>query len=395
VTSENVPVTIDDDSYVPQIRITVDNQELPPSVLADVIDLKVTLQSGQPGGCTMTLSNHFTILETEQHDSLRKYQHSDGDVFDVFKQITVEMGYVGRMQLLFVGEIQSLQPSFPSAGAPTLTVTGIDYLNRLRNDKPGNGRSKAYRGRADWQIVQDVVKRHPDLAFSEESDKNGPINVEPVMQGDKDDLEFVLRLAQRNDFECRFIIDKSDNRPALYFGLPLDKRDGRPITQLQLAWEQSLISFTPKQKTGHLVSKVTVRGWNPRKKEPFEYATRLDDIAKTGGEGETGPELLKDKIAGKDKTAEKEERIVDRAIQSQEEAKRLAIKVLNENAYKFLTGSGEAMGEPKIRPQVNLKLTGLGRYDLVYYVTKVDHTYGASGYTTSFEVEALRRRKSS
>lgn len=383
--SENIPITIDDDSYAPQIRITVNNQELPPSVLADVLDLKVTLQKDELGGFTMTLSNHFTILETAEQDSLRKYQHSDDGVLDVFKPITIEMGYVGRMQTMFVGEILSLQPSFPSAGAPTLTVSGTDFLNRLRRDKPGSDKSKAFRNRADWQIAQEIADRH-QLAFSEESDKDGPINVEPVMQRDMDDLQFVLYLAKRNDFECSVIIE--NNRPVLYFGVPRDKRDGSEVTQLGLTWGESLVSFTPKLTVGRMVSKVTVRGWNSRKKEVFEYTAEIKDLPKTGGGGKTGPELQK-------KAGAKEERIVDRPIQSQEEAKRLAIQLLNDTANEFLTGSGEAMGEPKIRPLVNLQLAGIGaRYDGVYYVTKADHTFGASGYTTSFEVERLREEKS-
>jgi phage protein D len=48
------------------------------------------------------------------------------------------------------------------------------------------------------------------------------------------------------------------------------------------------------------------------------------------------------------------------------------------------------MGEPLIKPQVNLKISGIGqRFDGTYRVTKADHTYGASGYTTSFEVERM------
>jgi len=78
-------------------------------------------------------------------------------------------------------------------------------------------------------------------------------------------------------------------------------------------------------------------------------------------------------------------------VQSQDEARTLAIQLLTETANQFLSGSGEAMGAPEIVPGVNLTLRGLGaRYSGTYYVTRADHVFGASGYTTSFEVERLR-----
>ena len=64
------------------------------------------------------------------------------------------------------------------------------------------------------------------------------------------------------------------------------------------------------------------------------------------------------------------------------------IGLLKRNANEFLTGTGEAMGDPSIRPGVKVRLEGLGkRFRGEYVVTKADHVFGSGGYTTSLDVE--------
>ena len=371
--SEQLVVRPGVEAYAPQIVVKVEGRELPQDALEDVIELRVTLQRDELGGFSMLLANNFE-LETQ------KFRHSDDRRLDVFKPVEIAMGYAGRLTTMFVGEITALQPSFPSSGLPTLNVTGTDMLGRLRRSKPGDGTTKAYDGVADWQIAEQIAKRHK-LTFSQQSTREGQRNTQ-VMQRDMDDLQFLMWLAKRNDFECAIVIE--NGKTALYFGKPRDKR-GPGVKQVNLVWGESLVSFTPRLTVGAQVSKVTVRGWDPRKKEKFEYTAQLADIPNTGGGGKTGAQILEDKAGAK------EERIVDRAVQSQEEAKRLAVQLLLETANQFLTGTGESMGETAIRPQTVVNLGGLGsRYDGDYYVSKCDHVYGASGYTTSFDVERMR-----
>lgn len=380
--AERMSPVRDDDSYAPQIKVIVGDQNITESLLQDVIDLRITLQKDELGGFTMQLANHFEVPELgEGYSARRKFRHSDDKRLDVFEPVTIELGYAGRMAPVFVGEITMLQPAYPSSGVPTFTVTGTDMLNRLRRSKPGENTSKAFHQRADWEIAEQIAKRH-GLKFSTQSAHEGPKHTQ-VMQRDMDDLQFILYLAKRNEYECTVIIE--NGKPALYFGTPRDKRDSAAVEQLRLAWGESLISFTPKLRVGGQVSKVTVRGWSSRKKEVIKYTATIKDIPKTGAKGMTGAEILEKKAGAK------EERIVDRVVQSEEEAKRLAIQLLTETANEYLTGSGESIGEPTLRPQTNLELVGLGeRYDGVYYVTKTDHMYGAAGYRTSFDVERMR-----
>lgn len=360
------------DAYVPQIEIKVAGQEV---ALDDVIELRVTLQKDELGGFSLQLANDFDLVT-------QAFRHSDLSSLDVFEPVEIRMGYAAanRMATMFVGEITALSPSFPSSGNLTLTVTGTDLLGRLRRSKPGAAQTKAFTNLRDWEIAQQVARRNK-LGWSKDSTTEGPIH--PIVtQRDMDDLTFVLWLAKRNDFEVAVVIE--DEKEKLYFGKPRDKRGPEAVTEVALTWGEALVAFTPRLTVGRQVSKVTVRGWDPRKKQKIEATASIEDL-KAHGKGRSAAEILESK------TGPKEERIVDRAVQSQEEAKALATQLLAETANEFLTGQGEVMGEPAIRPQTIVTLGGLGRrYDGDYYVTKVDHVYGGSGYRTSFEVERMR-----
>jgi phage protein D len=82
--------------------------------------------------------------------------------------------------------------------------------------------------------------------------------------------------------------------------------------------------------------------------------------------------------------------VVDAPVQSKREADELARALLLKRAYDFVTGSGQCIGQPEMRPGDNLAITRLGRrFDGQYYVKKTTHTFGASGYLTEFDVRRI------
>jgi len=380
-TSERTDIVPADEAYAPQIEVLLDGKDVTDTVLDDVIDLKVTLEKDALGGVTIQLANHSEWSLDGQKTTDGKYRHSDNNDIDVLMPIVISMGYVGRLQSMFVGEVTTMQSAFPSAGVPTFTVTGTDRLQRLRRAKPGKDTKKVFENLAHWEIAKLVAARH-DLDYGSRSVTDGE-KQKHESQKDMDDAAFILHLAHQNDFEASVVIEEGKQK--LYFGPATDKRDGEKVTQLGLQYGQSLMSFTPKIGVARQVSSVTVRGWDSRTKKKFVYKATSKDLPNTGGKGKSGPERIEKQLKAK------EEVIVDRPVQSQQEAKDLAIEILTEIAYEYLTGSGEAIGDPRIIPGVNLELTGLGqRFNGIYYVTKCDHSYGASGYTTSFEVKRLK-----
>lgn len=367
-----------DDRYAPEISIRVEQQEVP---LRDVLELRVTLQRDEVGGFSMVLANPW-LLEKDGKHLAGTFRHSDLRDLDVFKAVEIRMGYAagGRVEPIFVGEIITLAPSFPSSGLPTLQITGTDLLGRLRRAKPDGRTKKSWEDETDGEIAEQIAQRY-HLPLAKGSRKDGPSR--PITnQRDQDDLKFLLGLAKRNDYEAVIVLE--GGKPALYFGPPRDRRGAAATTERVLKWGESLISFTPRLTVGRQVSQVTVRGWDPRKKEAIEYTAKVSDL-KAPGRGKTGAELLAEKAGAKT------ERIVDGVVQNLADAKALAIQLLADTANQFLTGTGETIGDPAIRPETIVDLGGLGgRYDGPYKVIKADHVFGANGYTTSFEVERMR-----
>jgi len=203
-----------------------------------------------------------------------------------------------------------------------------------------------------------------------------------VVQKNQDDAQFLMERAKRIDFDCFIRICPKTGRDTLHFISPTDARDGSKVRVYVFEWGKSLINFNPVLKLGQQVSKVTVRGWDPRTKKPISYTAGPDDLPKSsGGGGESGPE-----IAGK-RLGDKQDVIVDQPVSTIEEARELAMSRMRERAYDYLTGSGQVIGLPDLRPGDNVELLGLGkRFSGSYYVTKVEHSLGGSGYLTQFDV---------
>jgi phage protein D len=62
-------------------------------------------------------------------------------------------------------------------------------------------------------------------------------------------------------------------------------------------------------------------------------------------------------------------------------------------AYKFITATGQIIGKPELRPGNNLDLSGLGRFDGSYYVTRVEHVIDQNGYLTTFDARRMLHRR--
>jgi len=238
---------------------------------------------------------------------------------------------------------------------------------------------KKFVNKMDWQIAQVIAARnHLDVKVTEDGPPQ-PL----VIQKNQDDARFLMERAKRIDFDCYIRVDPDTGRDTLYFVRPTDQRDTSPTRIYVFEWGKTLISFNPQLKLGQQVSQVTVRGWDPRTKSPIVYTATPNDLPKSSGGGDSGPELVAKKLN------DKQDVVVDLPVASMQEARELAMSLLRERAYQYLTGSGQVIGLPDLRPGDNVELQGLGkRFSGEYYVTKVEHSLGGNGYLTSFDVRS-------
>ena len=358
------------DYYAPNWKVLVEGRELDPEAKGDVLDLKVTMDIDNLTSFDLTVNNW--------DDKNFAFKYSDSTMFDVGNRVHIRMGYADRLQFMAYGVITTLTPNFPDSGPSTLGVTGVDAMVRLRDRKPGPKEKKLWLNSSDADVVRDIADRNKLKAKVSDTG----LKYREIIQKDQDDAKFIVERAKRIDFDCFIRVDPDNGLDTLYFQRPSDARDGRPQRTYVFEWGKSLISFSPKLSIGRQVGKVTVRGWDPRTKSPIFYTAGPEDLpGASAGSGESGPQLAKSRLN------DKQDFVVDQTVASLAEARNLAIARLRERAYGFFTGSGHVIGLSDLRPGDNVELQGLGkRFSGLFYVTKVEHAIGGSGYTTHFDV---------
>ncbi len=363
--SSGLPST---DYYAPDYKIIVETQELDPSSKGDVLELKVT----------MDLDNltHFDLTVNNWDDKHLTFKYSDTSTFDLGNSVQVQMGYAGGLIPMMHGLITSMTPRFPESGPPTLVVGGEDRLVRLKDRKPQDGEQKKFVNMTDSAVVRVIAERNALVCKAQDTAEKHDI----VIQKNQDDATFLMERAKRIDFDCFVDVDPDTGLDALYFQSPTDARDGRTVRVYVFEWGKSLINFSPALTLNRQVGKVTVKGWDPNTKSIIKYIAGPKDLPTSGG-GDNGPTAIQTRFQ------DREDIVVDQPVTSQQEAQALATALLRERAYNYITASGQVIGLPDLRPGDNIEVQGLGkRFSGQYYVTKVEHTLGSSGYLTSFEV---------
>jgi phage protein D len=365
---EGLPV----DYYAPNYEIEVEGRALDAETKGDVLDIKVTMDLKNLTGISLTINNW-----DDRHFG---FKYSDTDTFEVGNRIHVQMGYADRLLSMARGVITSMTPRFSESGPPTLGISAQDSLVKLRDRKPGPNDVKRFVKKADWEIAQIVAARN-NLKFK--ATQEGEMH-DVVMQKDQDEATFLKERAARIDFDCYIWVDPETGEDTLFFVKPTDGRDGRRTREYVFEWGKSLINFNPKLSIAEQVGTVTVRGWDPYSKQTLSYTAGPQDLPRAGSGGMSGPQAAQERLNGKSDI------VVDQPVTSAREARDLAISLLRERSYEHITGSGQVIGLPDLRPGDNVELLGLGtRFSGRYHVLKVDHSLGSSGYQTAFDVRFI------
>jgi phage protein D len=369
------------DYYAPDYRIEIEGQELDPKSKGDILEVKVVMD--------MENMTSFELNVNNWDDKTFFFKYSDKPTdpkqvtYDLGNRVHVKMGYAGNLLSMARGQITTLAPKFPESGSPTISISGLDGMLKLRDRKPTDKDVKKFVNQSDSDIATIIGQRNGlDVKVTKTTEKH-----DLVVQKNQDDAQFIMERAKRIDFDCFVQTDPDTGKDTLYFVKPTDGRSSDKIRVYEFEWGKNLINFSPQLTISRQVSKVTVRGWSAELKDVFEYTAEPKDLpggGGGGGKGTSGPEAAEKQLNGK------QEVVVDAPVTSQEEAKKLAISLLAERAYEFITGSGQVIGLPDLRPGDNVFLKNLGkRFSGEYYVKKVEHSLGNNGYTTNFDVRRV------
>jgi uncharacterized protein len=364
--------------YAPSFVVEIEDKPLDPKTNGDVLEIVVRMDLDKLTSADVKLNNY--------DDKTFDLKWTDSDTFAIGKRIHVQLGYADRVLSLMRGYITTLSPDFPSDGAPTLGVGAIDAMVRLKDSKPPEN-AVSYEWLRDFEIAQKIGRRH---GIPVQVTEQGPRH-KLVVQRNVDDAMFLRERARLIDFDVFMRTDPTTKKDALYFVSPKDGRGPDAIRTYLLRWgtlrnadvAPNLIEFKPTITAGSQVKSVTVRGWDPDKKQAIvQKATPGNTPGVRGRKGKTGPDVAADFANG----SGREDVVVDRPVDSDEEALALARALLAHRSYEFHTAKGKLIGLPDLQPDDNLEIHGVGtRFGGLYHVTKVTHTLNDKGYVTEFE----------
>lgn len=353
------------DFYAPASAIRIGGVDLLRDLEVAVNHVEVDLQLGTASRFS------FTITNTYNHEFHTFKGGRGSDLLSIITfgaEVEVCLGY-GDLKTTPVsarGMITEISTNFTEGGSPELSIAGYDHGFPLTMGKS----SRTWSKRRDSDAAQDIASFH-NLAAVIEQTKEQHAQIE---QNQESDWEFLKKLADRNHFEL--YVDEKKN---LHFGTPNDK--GGAV--VELVYGQGLLTFKPDANLAGQVSKVEVYGWNRKEKKAIVGTATTGQ--ESGLTGKSAGQLLDNFVRDPKKMPVLRLR---QPVFTQAEADQRAKAALNERAKKFLTGEGESVGLPQLRPDRNVALSNLGaRFSKTYYIQQATHKIDSNGYRTRFKVK--------
>lgn len=296
------------------------------------------------------------------------YLYFGRDVLDFGKDFAIQMGAGDMARQVFKGRISALEAEYPSGGGGLLVVLAEDRLQDLRMKR----RTRTFDNVSDADVMEQIAGEH---GLETDVDVDGP-TYDVLVQVNQSDLAFLRERARSIAAELwvedKKLIARSRSDRASDVGDPID-----------LAYGVNLLSFSVRADLAHQCTELGVSGWDVKAKDAIEETADASAVSGELGNDTSGGSILQDAFG------ERKERIVHMTPFTSEEARAFAQGRYRERARRFVTASGVADGDARIRVGSTLSIGGLGPlFNGKYYVASVRHSYdGQYGFRTAFELE--------
>src|SRR5258708_25030717 len=145
-----VPIYLNQDFYIPTFQVKLDGRPAGQEVIRDILQVTYKDDIEQVDSFDISINN----WDADKLD----FKYSDEDLFNPGKKLELWMGYYGSsdpLHLMIKGEITAVTPNFPASGQPTLAITGLNLLHKLRKKQE----SHQYTNLTDSQIAKQVAGR--------------------------------------------------------------------------------------------------------------------------------------------------------------------------------------------------------------------------------------------
>ena len=383
------------DTYAPDFLVEIDGRELPAAIrgcvtsiqYADGIGAADRVEVGLANPDVRWLQEHIrglgfapfpTSLRIGPVDIVSK---ADGE-FDLQNKLVLALGYAPHgLDAVFEGEITGIQATFPSSGMPTMTIVAHDYLHRLGEGSNGRG----FGPLPDFLIAmilgaENLLLASIDPTVIAASSAIAAINFVFSGAGRKQKGQSNLELLEEiaNTYDADFWVEGD----TLYLARFL-KEDSPRLT---LRWGESLIDFAPRMSAVGQVAAVAMRF--TLREIPLAF------LVSVGWDFDREAVTMRILPCGVTPTTpsgfNRTYTIIDRAIASPADLVTSALTIyrdLRKRLNNRLTGTGTAIGDPRIRAGAVIRLDGMGPdFSGDYRVVSALHTISDAGYRTTFEV---------
>lgn len=341
----------------PAFEVRVRDTALEPLVAADVIEIDVHEEVGHHGRLSLVVQNWDA--------DTRAVRHSDDGPFVPGAAIAVALGYHAELVTVFDGVIASLTTHFPRGGRPVLRVEGrtrsilLDHPARSRQLSDVSDADVAAAVAADYSLTADAA--------------DGVVR--PAVVSDRtSDWDLLKARAAVLGWVTYVRGDKLVLRP------PATK-DGDPI---QLDYTRSVVELHLTQDLTHAIGTAVGVSWDLDSLE----ATESEQGAGAAGI-DVGDRPAHDTAVGDAGWPLRDARVESPATTAADEADLRAVADQRDAALGHCHGRGVVHGDPALRCDAWVTLTGVGRrMSGPHYVSATRHRLSAEGYLTELQVGA-------
>lgn len=410
-----------------------EGEDLPADVVADVRSVEITRVHNGASQYTIVLNNAYTSTAADRRGPPRegeqelrsrdrhvwpRYKYTAFDLLTFGQRLRIDLRYWpeesggqpgtdggrdngsgrGSWVPLVAGPITDMRFTFGGSGT-SLTVSGEDDLSQLKDRRTVRHEFDAVPER-DLVVQLLTLAGYPLTSLAQERvdwpsfATTGDAPAEAIDDG-QSYLEFLQKLADRLDLEV-FVefVDLDDPQAGVELHVeparsaqPPQESSGAVYTVEQ---GKSLLSYAPRIKIVDQPSEVLVRGRHRDRERPRRVEGRADrdDVR---DELHVDPALDDDLAPAADVRnhffPDRPNPLVlsNETNLDDERGRHLALVGLRRKARELFTIDGSTIGLPRLRPGNHVEIRGLTPpFDGFFYLTKTVHSYGVSGYATSF-----------